>query len=202
MTVRSESCPCSCNRWLAAASGPAFPRAHDRIPSGRHDGAGKPRHRRTGTPSLHEALDLHQWRLPRVRYAHSCSGDGVFGGICRRRDRGPGTFRSVATGASISTSLDRTTGMESFALWLGQTSASAFVQKTLWLIPVLQTIHILSVAMVWSSVGMIELRILGVTRSQTMAPRKARLPGCKITVRRARFGAGSQTDDAFCLRAY
>jgi hypothetical protein len=59
--------------------------------------------------------------------------------------------------------------MESFALWLGQTSASAFVQKTLWLIPVLQTIHILSVAMVWSSVGMIELRILGVTRSQTMA---------------------------------
>jgi len=59
--------------------------------------------------------------------------------------------------------------MEGFALWLAHTSASDFVQRTLWLIPILQTIHIMSVAMVWSSAGMIELRILGVSRSQTMA---------------------------------
>jgi hypothetical protein len=59
--------------------------------------------------------------------------------------------------------------MENFASWLAHTSVSDLVQRTLWLIPVLQTIHIIAVAMVWSSVGMIELRILGVGRSQTMA---------------------------------
>ena len=42
------------------------------------------------------------------------------------------------------------------------------IQKTLWIIPVMQTIHILSVAMVFSSVVMIELRVLGLTRSQTI----------------------------------
>jgi hypothetical protein len=58
--------------------------------------------------------------------------------------------------------------MERFALWLAGTSASDFVQKTLWLIPVVQTIHIICVALVFSSVVMIEFRILGVTRSQTI----------------------------------
>jgi hypothetical protein len=59
--------------------------------------------------------------------------------------------------------------MENFASWLAHTSVSDLVQRTLWLIPVLQTIHIIAVAMVWSSVGIIELRILGLGRSQTMA---------------------------------
>ena len=58
--------------------------------------------------------------------------------------------------------------MEAFAIWLAGTSASDVIQKTLWVIPVMQTIHILSVAMVFSSVVVIELRILGVTKSQTI----------------------------------
>jgi hypothetical protein len=58
--------------------------------------------------------------------------------------------------------------MEAVANWLAATAASAVIQKTLWIIPVTQTIHILSVAMVFTSVVMIEFRILGVTRSQTI----------------------------------
>jgi hypothetical protein len=58
--------------------------------------------------------------------------------------------------------------MEAIAIWLAGTIASDVIQKTLWVIPVMQTIHILSVAMVFSSVVMIELRVLGVTNSQTI----------------------------------
>jgi hypothetical protein len=38
--------------------------------------------------------------------------------------------------------------LEGFAQWLAGTSASAVVQKTLWLIPLMQTIHIICVALV------------------------------------------------------
>jgi hypothetical protein len=58
--------------------------------------------------------------------------------------------------------------MEAIATWLAGTAASSVIQKTLWIIPVMQTIHIISVAMVFSSVVMIELRILGITKSQTI----------------------------------
>jgi hypothetical protein len=59
--------------------------------------------------------------------------------------------------------------MTAFAQWLAGTSASMVVQKTLWLIPLMQTIHIICVALVFSSVVMIEFRILGYTRSETVA---------------------------------
>jgi hypothetical protein len=58
--------------------------------------------------------------------------------------------------------------METIAIWLAGTAASDVIQKTLWVIPVMQTIHILGVAMVFSSVVMIEFRILGVTKLQTI----------------------------------
>jgi hypothetical protein len=59
--------------------------------------------------------------------------------------------------------------MEGIAQWLADTSASAVVQKTLWLIPLMQTIHIICVALVFSSVVMIEFRVLGYTKSGTVA---------------------------------
>jgi hypothetical protein len=59
--------------------------------------------------------------------------------------------------------------MAAFAQWLAGTSASMVVQKTLWLIPLMQTIHIICVALVFSSVVMIEFRILGHTKSGTVA---------------------------------
>jgi len=58
--------------------------------------------------------------------------------------------------------------MEAIAIWLAGTAASDVSQKTLWIIPVMQTVHILSVAMVFSLVVMIELRVLGITKSQTI----------------------------------
>jgi hypothetical protein len=58
--------------------------------------------------------------------------------------------------------------MQALAQWLGGTQISHGIQRAIWLIALLQTIHILAIAMVLSSVVMVELRILGVTRSQTM----------------------------------
>ena len=59
--------------------------------------------------------------------------------------------------------------MEAFSQWLSHTEVSLFFQEQLWFLSFLQTIHILAVAMVGSSVLMIDLRILGVVgSSQTM----------------------------------
>lgn len=59
--------------------------------------------------------------------------------------------------------------MRQFADWLAGTSASQFIQENLWVVPTIQTVHILAVAMVMGSVLMLELRILGVAaRSQTL----------------------------------
>jgi hypothetical protein len=58
--------------------------------------------------------------------------------------------------------------MLALAQWLDGTAVSQGIQKILWLIPVLQTIHILAIAAVLSSAGMIELRILGITESTTI----------------------------------
>ena len=58
--------------------------------------------------------------------------------------------------------------MQALAQWLASTPASQSIRRALWLIPLLQSVHILAIAMVLSSVAMIDLRILGVGRSQTM----------------------------------
>jgi uncharacterized membrane protein SirB2 len=48
-----------------------------------------------------------------------------------------------------------------FSKWLAATPISNLIQNVLWIIPLVQTIHILSIAIVLSSVGMVVLRILG-----------------------------------------
>ena len=58
--------------------------------------------------------------------------------------------------------------MEVVADWLASTNASHFIQTTLWIIPVTQTIHILSIAMVFSSVLVVVLAVLGITKSYTV----------------------------------
>lgn len=47
------------------------------------------------------------------------------------------------------------------AEWLAQTPASLFIQSVTWLVPLVQTVHILAIAVVLSSVGMIVLSVLG-----------------------------------------
>ena len=50
--------------------------------------------------------------------------------------------------------------------WLSHTAASEAIRTVDWLIPLLQTIHILAIAMVVSSLLMIDLRILRATHAQ------------------------------------
>jgi hypothetical protein len=59
--------------------------------------------------------------------------------------------------------------MAQFAQWLSATPLSLAVQKYEWLTPLLQTIHILAIAMVLPSAFMIGLRTLGVAASQSVA---------------------------------
>jgi hypothetical protein len=49
-----------------------------------------------------------------------------------------------------------------FSHWLAATQASAVIQDVSWIIPLVQTIHILSISIVLSSVGMLDLRLMGV----------------------------------------
>lgn len=61
--------------------------------------------------------------------------------------------------------------------WLARTYVSNVVQRELWLIPMLQTVHILAIAMVLSSIGMIALRIFGIGQSQSMMRTTRRFAG-------------------------
>src|SRR5258708_35496046 len=50
-------------------------------------------------------------------------------------------------------------GLSEFSRWLAATQVSHTIQTTEWIIPALQTIHILSVAVVFSSATLVDLRI-------------------------------------------
>jgi hypothetical protein len=50
-------------------------------------------------------------------------------------------------------------GLSEFSKWLAATPLSHIIQTTGWIIPALQTIHILSVAVVFSSAVLVDLRI-------------------------------------------
>jgi hypothetical protein len=45
--------------------------------------------------------------------------------------------------------------------WLAGTAASETIQNVAWIIPLVQTIHILALAIVLSSIGMLDLRLMG-----------------------------------------
>jgi hypothetical protein len=65
--------------------------------------------------------------------------------------------------------------MHTLAQWLASTSLSQTIQKALWVIPLLQAIHILALAALLAAVAMIVLRILRAAgRSQTMGETIAR----------------------------
>ena len=52
--------------------------------------------------------------------------------------------------------------MHDFAVWLGKTSLHGGLAQEIWIIPVLQSVHILAIAMVLSAVAIIDLRLLGI----------------------------------------
>ncbi len=60
--------------------------------------------------------------------------------------------------------------LHAFAQWLSETPVSLTIQNVSWIIPAVQSVHILSIAIVISSVFMVDLRLLNVLgRSQPTA---------------------------------
>ncbi len=52
--------------------------------------------------------------------------------------------------------------VQAFSEWVSATPLSMWIQTVSWIIPTVQTIHILSIAVVMSSAAMVHLRVLGV----------------------------------------
>lgn len=64
----------------------------------------------------------------------------------------------------------RTQALSNFCSWLEQTPLSMTIQTNTWIVPAVQTVHILAIAAVLSSILMIDLRLLGVRgRDQPLA---------------------------------
>jgi uncharacterized membrane protein SirB2 len=60
--------------------------------------------------------------------------------------------------------------VQNFCSWLANTPLSLKIQTVLWIIPLVQTIHILCVAIVMSTMAMLDMRLVGLTgRSQTIS---------------------------------
>lgn len=68
--------------------------------------------------------------------------------------------------------------LRAFADWLQTTPLSETIQNVSWVIPTIQTIHILCVALVVTATFFVDLRILGIfSRSQTVAALASRFLG-------------------------
>ena len=66
--------------------------------------------------------------------------------------------------------------LENFVDWLAQTPVSQTIQKIGWIIPTVQTIHILSIAAVIGSMVLLDLRVLGIAaRTQSLESVSRRL---------------------------
>jgi hypothetical protein len=64
----------------------------------------------------------------------------------------------------------RTQSLDRFCAWIDQTPLSQTIQTTAWIVPTVQTVHILAIAAVMASVLMIDLRLLGILgREQPVA---------------------------------
>lgn len=61
--------------------------------------------------------------------------------------------------------------IKTLCLWLAETPLSSAIRDTFWLVPLVQTIHILSVAIVLIATGTMAFRLLGLAgRSRPFAP--------------------------------
>ena len=62
--------------------------------------------------------------------------------------------------------------IEELCKWLERTPASVFVASTTWIVPTVQSIHILSVGVVFASMSMLSFRLLNIWgRRQTVSTR-------------------------------
>jgi hypothetical protein len=59
--------------------------------------------------------------------------------------------------------------MEQISEWLSNTTISQYIANTFWVVPVVQSIHILAISVVMASIGMLDLRLAGfIGREQSM----------------------------------
>jgi len=66
--------------------------------------------------------------------------------------------------------------IHSFCDWLSNTSLSLTIQTVMWIIPAVQTVHILCVAVVMSSMAMLDLRLVGMAgKRQSVSQMVSRL---------------------------
>jgi uncharacterized membrane protein SirB2 len=66
--------------------------------------------------------------------------------------------------------------IQTFCDWLSNTHVSLTIQSILWIVPAVQTVHIICVSLVMSSVAMLDLRLMGcIARRQPISPMIARL---------------------------
>jgi len=101
--------------------------------------------------------------------------------------------------------------MAEFSQWVGSLPLSLAMRRITWLVPTLQTLHILSIGIVLSSVVMIDLRIWGASRSGSALARSERfmpwmwtaLAVATVTGIALMFGAPrSWRDGAFAAKLY
>jgi hypothetical protein len=101
--------------------------------------------------------------------------------------------------------------MAELSQWVGGLPISLAMRRITWLIPVLQTLHILSIGIVLSSVVMIDMRIWGASRTGTALARSERftpwlwaaLAVAVLTGIALMFGAPrSWRDGAFVAKLY
>lgn len=72
----------------------------------------------------------------------------------------------------------------SFIEWVVTTPFSLFIQSELWVIPTVQTVHILCVAIVFTAAAMLDLRLLGlIARGQSLVSMSQRfLPAAWVAL--------------------
>jgi hypothetical protein len=69
----------------------------------------------------------------------------------------------------------RSKALDQFCTWLENTPVSQTIQTVHWVVPAVQTVHILAIAAVMSAAVMIHLRVLGVVaREQPLRPYSSR----------------------------
>jgi uncharacterized membrane protein SirB2 len=71
-----------------------------------------------------------------------------------------------------------------FCTWLANTSLSQHIQDAFWVIPTVQTVHIVSIAIVMTSMAMLDLRLVGIAgRRQSLQQMASRfLPWVWVTL--------------------
>ena len=52
--------------------------------------------------------------------------------------------------------------IKQFCAWLSNTPMSQYIQDTFWMIPTVQTVHIVSIAIVMTSMAMLDFRLIGI----------------------------------------